>query len=335
MNELRYSDRALTAKPDYLERRFYYFFSLRLVAWLRPTAITPDTLSLCSFGVGVGGALLLLPGLGYPAHLLAVVLLNLANILDAADGQLARARGEFSAAGWYLDDLYDRVKLILLFAVFSLHLDPPGAWLCFVGLAALFALNFLTEFAAAHSLTNVFRKDDRAGARAPWYPPHAALARLVQFIRETCRVGFITVGELYLLFSLAILFQQYRLGAFIIAGWCLLALTVNSVHAIVKFVYLHRRFNAALRAGERLYVFGAGAGSRDLTRHLQRSGFAVAGILDHDRARAGQTREGLAILHPESLGPEPALILIGSVHQAGIRRQLLARGRTPRDLLVV
>lgn len=322
-------------KADCLERRFYYFFSLPLARLLKDTRISPDQVSLLSLLTGLAGIAFFLPGYGYPAIAAGVVLLNLSNILDAADGQLARARGEYSPAGWYLDDLFDRVKVIALFAAFSLRLGQAGALLCLIGLGAYFALNHLEAYSARQLVRQAARpRAYSAGSGTPRaFPAYACLSRLTGFLRDSCRLGFITVGEIYLLISVAMLTGHHILFAGVIAGYCVAALLlVTSLH-IAKVMFMSARLAQARAANEPVYVFGAGAGSRELIAGLQQQGCAITAILDSNPALAGREVADLRVMLPAALASPCGLFLIGSLYHADIRRQLLALGVRPQDIV--
>ena len=82
--------------------------ALALVRLLLPTAVTPHHLTLASGLAGLAAAYAFSRG-SYTAGLLAAFLLQIKNILDAADGSLARARRKPSRIGRFLDSLTDFV----------------------------------------------------------------------------------------------------------------------------------------------------------------------------------------------------------------------------------
>lgn len=335
VEKIAYSDPRIMARPDYLERRFYYFFSLRLVALLKPTSVTPDQLTVLGFALGLLAVVLLLPGLSFAARLIGILALNLSNVCDAADGQLARARGRFSAAGWYLDDLLDRVKLVLLFAGLALHLDRVGAAFCLVGIGSLLTLNCITAYAATALLPSIFRRAETAAPTSLLFHAHRLMEWIVDFIKSRLRLGFVTVGEIYLLFSLAFLTGRLRFGAALLAAYCVLALAVNALHHLVKIVHGHARLNAALAKNEPIRVFGAGEGGRRIVACFSEPAKRIAGILDNDRSLSGTTRHGLPVSHPDEIEDWSGLVLIGSVFAPEIRTRLEAMGVKPENILAV
>ncbi|MFJ5261617.1 CDP-alcohol phosphatidyltransferase family protein [Streptomyces sp. NPDC088387] len=78
--------------------------SLRLTRHLVRTPVTPDQLTWTMVWCGIAsGAALLIPGL--TGAVLAVVLMQLFLLFDCVDGEVARWKGQNSAAGIYVDRL--------------------------------------------------------------------------------------------------------------------------------------------------------------------------------------------------------------------------------------
>lgn len=101
------------------------------VPWVRPAAVT-----VVSAGLAVAGGVALALGWGW----LAAVLASCSQVLDGADGQLARLSGSQSRGGAYLDSVLDRYgdsAMVLGLVVYSLRFGPlVPAW-------AIVALGFL------------------------------------------------------------------------------------------------------------------------------------------------------------------------------------------------
>lgn len=92
----------LDADPTYA-RRFVRKVSPYVSWWIaRYTALAADHVTFASIGSGVLGGLMVGAGT-LPLDLLAVVLLQLAYLLDVADGEVARIRGSAGRRGTYLD----------------------------------------------------------------------------------------------------------------------------------------------------------------------------------------------------------------------------------------
>jgi phosphatidylglycerophosphate synthase len=95
-------DRHLLADPTYARvvmRRLSPYVTLLITRW---TGLSADAVTSLSIMAGVGGALAVaVPSAA--AYVLAVVLLQIAYLLDVVDGEVARVRGSAGVRGTYLD----------------------------------------------------------------------------------------------------------------------------------------------------------------------------------------------------------------------------------------
>ena len=88
--------------------------SLIVRALLR-TRVTPNQVTFAAFFIGLAGAFAF--SRGTPAlFAVGAILAELSSIVDCADGMLARARGQMSEYGAYLDLVLDRVTEFFLIA---------------------------------------------------------------------------------------------------------------------------------------------------------------------------------------------------------------------------
>lgn len=110
---------------NYVYRRL----SRPLARRLAGTRITPNQITVASGLLGIAAAPLIALGYLYEA----VALLFISGILDCTDGDLARARGQVTRYGAYLDHMMDRWVDGAL--VVGLTLLNPSLWL--VGLLAM------------------------------------------------------------------------------------------------------------------------------------------------------------------------------------------------------
>jgi phosphatidylglycerophosphate synthase len=127
---------------------------------LASTPVTPNQVTLATLFVFAGSAALMAFAPGWRALVGAVLLLELAYVLDCVDGQLARLRGTSTPIGAHLDFLMDELKAFLLVAAVGVRLwraDGQVRWLL-EGLAALVAV------ASAISLTSFLRRPEYAAA---------------------------------------------------------------------------------------------------------------------------------------------------------------------------
>jgi len=119
---------------------FGYPIARFLLIWIVPVRwITPTQLTLVGFAVKLAAAAALL-GATSPAGLIAAIaLLQLSQVLDSMDGTLARARGQSSATGAYLDKLTDAVGLFAICAVVGVRAASGGAVYPILACAGAFA----------------------------------------------------------------------------------------------------------------------------------------------------------------------------------------------------
>ncbi|HTO95137.1 MAG TPA: CDP-alcohol phosphatidyltransferase family protein [Bacteroidota bacterium] len=97
-----------------------------LVRTLYRTPVTPNQVTLAATAAGLAAAGLYLQGT--PGLTLAAGLcITLKDILDSADGQLARAKGMFSRAGRFLDSIGDFAVNLAVFAAIAAAMLAQGA----------------------------------------------------------------------------------------------------------------------------------------------------------------------------------------------------------------
>jgi phosphatidylglycerophosphate synthase len=156
----------LDADPTYA-RRFVRRFS-PIVSWTiaTRTPLSADAVTLLAIAAGTAGGLLV--GLTTPAtSLAAIVLLQLAYLLDVVDGEVARIRGTAGTRGTYLDLIGHFVQNRALYAgaAFSLVDATDGAvWAIGVG---FLVLGFSTPFGV------YARQHVLGGGASPAHPDHA------------------------------------------------------------------------------------------------------------------------------------------------------------------
>ncbi len=118
--------------------------------------VRPEHLVLAQGAIGFGAALMLLAG----SDDLAAALLLVRTTLDNADGQLARARGQATQLGRYLDTEVDFFTNLGLFVALGLR---AGALL-----EALLALGLLTLLLTADYVVNSAGQLPPARGPEPW-----------------------------------------------------------------------------------------------------------------------------------------------------------------------
>jgi archaetidylinositol phosphate synthase len=140
--------RGLKARPrtEYANALIFRPLAHLLVLALYRTPVRPTAVLLCNTVAGLAAAGALARGDLVPAALL----LQVKTILDNADGQLARVRGEESETGRYLDTELD---LLVNAAVFLALATYTGAWV----LAAISFLLLTLVLGADFNLERLYR----------------------------------------------------------------------------------------------------------------------------------------------------------------------------------
>ena len=99
----------------------------QFVRVLYPTGVTPNQVTVASIVAGLCAAGLYAFG-GLPYAPLAGLLITLKDLLDSADGQLARAKQMFSRFGRFLDSVGDFVVNLGVFAAISFLVYRDTGW---------------------------------------------------------------------------------------------------------------------------------------------------------------------------------------------------------------
>ena len=97
-----------------------------LVRLLYASPVTPNQVTLAATAVGLAAAGLYLPG-SASATAAAGLMITLKDLLDSADGQLARAKQMFSRAGRFLDSIGDIAVNAAVFAAIAAAFLRAGA----------------------------------------------------------------------------------------------------------------------------------------------------------------------------------------------------------------
>ena len=319
---------------------FCYFFSLRLVAVIEKTRITPDMLTWSSIFLCSAGAALLFvyPG-NYGWWLAAGLLFQAAYILDCADGQLARYKQQFSENGWRIDLYSDRFKeyIILLSMTYVVSLSRPWFWL--VGMTALAVLGTQKYIHLQEIIRSTSFKIDQKQKlpdKTRVYQRKTRLERIKAF-KERFKLGFMNIGEFYFLnlifiiagrmewfFYSTILYGLFSLGYY-------LALSINNER------FFRLNLSKFLQEDKDLVVFGTGAGGRNLVMNLLDQGINIAYLCDNNREKWGTSLLGLEIKEPERLKKEAEKtnVIIASAWWHEIYNQLLSYGLKEEQILTV
>ena len=114
---------------DPLNHYLFHPLANRLAVMLRPTGISPNTVSLIS-GMVVMAATLAYLGLERPFSVLLGFALHLSwHVLDGADGELARLTGKATPFGELVDGVADYAGHVFLYLLLAWSLEPwLGLW---------------------------------------------------------------------------------------------------------------------------------------------------------------------------------------------------------------
>lgn len=103
------------AVEEWLDLRFFRPAGMRLVRLFAPTRVTADQITVAALATGIAAGHLFF----YASTLLNLLGLGLfvvSDVLDSADGQLARLRGGSTRFGRILDGISDNARFALLYA---------------------------------------------------------------------------------------------------------------------------------------------------------------------------------------------------------------------------
>jgi phosphatidylglycerophosphate synthase len=119
-----------------------------IIVWVvYPTNITPNHITATAIAVGLVAAVLY--GLNAPfATVLAGLTVTLKDILDDADGQLARAKQMYSRRGRFLDSIGDIIVNIALFSTMTwvVYLSIPSPMTVVLGVLSFFGITLRVSY---------------------------------------------------------------------------------------------------------------------------------------------------------------------------------------------
>jgi hypothetical protein len=114
-------------------------FAGMIVRMLYRTSVSPNQLTMASIAAGFAAAVVYLQN-SASAFILAGLLVTCKDILDSADGQLARAKNQFSRSGRFLDSIGDfLVNAALFSAIGKVLFEQSGMSMMYVIASAGFA----------------------------------------------------------------------------------------------------------------------------------------------------------------------------------------------------
>ncbi len=193
-------------------------FGAALAYALRDTRVTPNQVSILAFLTACVGAAVMVAWTDHAGLIVAVLIYQLAYIIDCADGMLARLRRTASKAGHLLDFLGDELKAEGFFAAVAVRLylcyDDPRILLAGIGGLAMISM--------ALALTTFLRRPEVTGEPSPVEDADAApsprrsllrrLVGLVEWAAKTAMnyptyvviLGIFNIIEVYFALYLAV-----------------------------------------------------------------------------------------------------------------------------------
>lgn len=342
-------ERTAALEPDLWERRLYFALSTRLLRRVARTGITPDDITAVSLVLGFVAALLLFlarllsPPSDVMLALLGVLVLNLSNVCDALDGQLARLRGQFSPLGWLWDVLVDQVKILAV--TFALILASPNSltvllgWMFLVMLAIKHFLHYFLEHNGPAKLWNFHPESEESEKAELFYETCMTVDRALRRMK----LGLLTNGEYYLIISCGVLANFVTDGAITLALAVLLLYALAGLIFTVAFwaarlSYLQPRLSHLRQSGASFYICGADAAGKAVLHRLRREGLEAKLFIDGNPALSGTSVEGVPVMHPTELKaelPVDRVILVAAPARHALRRQLRGLGFPDRNLIVL
>ena len=150
------------AVEEWLDLRFFRPIGIRIARALEPTGISADQVTLWSIMVGVVAGHLFVYRDPW-VNAIGFVIFILSDLLDSADGQLARLRGTSTRFGRTLDGIGDNLRFVNLYIHLAIRLTLVGGQWHGVLLAALAGLSHSTQSMAVDFVRNAYL---RVGAGA-------------------------------------------------------------------------------------------------------------------------------------------------------------------------
>lgn len=179
-----------------------------LVVWfLYPTTVTPNQVTVAAIVAGFAAAAAYL-GETRASIALAGILVTLKDVLDDADGQLARAKQLYSRRGRFLDSIGDFAVDLALFSAITIvvyHRDPSAAAIL-LGVLSFLGTTLRVSYHVFYQ-ASFLHMEDRYG-----------LNRIVEEITEEDRRGDPVALRLQLVFGVLYNWQDRLMGR--LDRWC-------------------------------------------------------------------------------------------------------------------
>ncbi|HTK82311.1 MAG TPA: CDP-alcohol phosphatidyltransferase family protein [Bacteroidota bacterium] len=179
------------------------------VVWLLyPTRLTPNQLTIIAVLVGCAAAAVYL--LDTPSAIVAAgLLVTTKDILDDADGQLARAKQQYSRRGRFLDSIGDFVVDMCLFGsiTYVVYREHPDVTTIFLGILGFFGITLRVSYHVFYQASFLHLED------------RYKLNRIIEEVTEEDKKGDPVALRLQVIFNLLYTWQDkimYRIDR-----WCM------------------------------------------------------------------------------------------------------------------
>lgn len=305
------------------ERKFFYYFSIKLIKLIKNTAIKPDHLTLISFSLIIVFSIILttVKSINFFESVILVILLLLSNIFDAADGQLSRLRKEFSSFGWLMDALFDLVKQYLIILSITIYFVRTSKPLIFIiiSISAIFLIQF--KYLYRHIINSNI--DKIVNAVNPLFKGiHFKFIEIVDKYINKFKLGLLTVGEFYIIISLGIITRLEFLSLSILVIYVLFII----VYEFIRTIMSSQLLKYYTKDNKSVIIFGAGEAGVKLYKLLIKTGINPVYFSDNSQGKHYKECYGLQIIPPESIKEKALPVIIASEWYREISLQLKGYG---------
>jgi phosphatidylglycerophosphate synthase len=131
-----------------------------IVWFIYPTRITPNQITIAAIIVGIVAAYLYSQNTSM-AIAVAGLAITLKDILDDADGQLARAKGMYSRRGRFLDSIGDFLVNLAVFSAITwvVYRSSPSWWTILLGALSLLGITLRVSYHVFYQVSFLHRED--------------------------------------------------------------------------------------------------------------------------------------------------------------------------------
>ena len=327
-------------KPVDFWTNYSHIFSIRIVAIVKNTRITPDMITWSSLLVClVGTILMLLFPQQYIFWFLSGILYQFAFILDCADGQLARFKEQFSPNGWRIDLYTDRVKEFLIIFAMTYVLMFQYKWFWIIGIITI-ALQGLLKYIDLQEIlksSNINFKYNQIQKNEEKVRRRLKYLNKISTFKNKYKLGFMNIGEFYFFNFVFILLGRLDWFLYILIIYSLFSIIYRLLLNINREKYLLINIYRFLENGKKLVLFGTGSGARNIMFNLLAQNINVAYASDNNDKRWGENFFGVKINPPEQIRKDrdDVNVLIASSWGEEIKEQLLSYGLDENQLLLL